>query len=106
MGPAACHTQGLPSLGSATLDFDGDHSFLFSKKRFALRIVPAVSKDTTSGAAREQKVRGQCGTLRRRKGRSFNWLPGESRLAVERRPRPHAAEMISYRRRFKTALMF
>ena len=51
MGPVACHTQGLPSLWSATLDFDGDYSFFFSKKRFALRIVPAASKDTTSGAA-------------------------------------------------------
>lgn len=52
MGPAACHTQGLSSLGSATLDFDGDHSFLFSKKRNALRIVLAASKDATSGATR------------------------------------------------------
>ena len=39
-------------------------------------------------------------------GRNFNWLPGESRLAVGRRPRPHAAEKISDRRRCKTAWMF
>jgi hypothetical protein len=42
----------LPSFGSAILDFDGDHNFLFSKKRDALRIVPAVWEHTTGVAAR------------------------------------------------------
>jgi hypothetical protein len=37
MGRAACHTQGLPSFGSVVLDLDGDHYFLSSKKRSALR---------------------------------------------------------------------
>jgi len=78
MGPAACHAQGLPSLGSATLDLDGDHSFLFSKKRGALRLILEASKDTTSFAAREADSRDQCGTLRRRVSLNIKLLPEDS----------------------------
>ena len=35
MGPATGHTQGFGALRGAVLDFDGDHAFLFSKKRFS-----------------------------------------------------------------------
>src|SRR5260370_1167261 len=35
MGPATSHAQGFGALRGAVLDFDANHSFLFSKKRFS-----------------------------------------------------------------------
>jgi hypothetical protein len=53
MPVAAGPAQRFGALRCSSFHFDGDHNFLFSKKRHALRFVPAASKHTTSVAARQ-----------------------------------------------------
>ena len=52
VAPGASSAQRIGPAGSSPFYFERDHNFLFSKRRFALRFVPAVSKHTTGVAAR------------------------------------------------------